>query len=121
MKKVAATSGQSVSFAVFFLVEEIAPVGNWAGRERVLNFLSRPPSAILALSGQVLSLERVRKEKNTANPPRCKKNMHASEYFFSRSFRPSRREKLKNSRPRKVFATCRRATASLVSENKNAG
>jgi hypothetical protein len=31
-------------------VEEIAREGNWAGRDMVLNFLSRPPSAILALS-----------------------------------------------------------------------
>jgi hypothetical protein len=54
MKKVAATRGQSVSFAVFFFVEEIAPVGNWAGRDKVLNFLSRPPSAILALSSLVV-------------------------------------------------------------------
>jgi hypothetical protein len=54
MKKVAATSGQSVSFAVFFFVAEIAPEGNWAGRERVLNFLSRPPSAILVLSSRSL-------------------------------------------------------------------
>jgi len=50
MKNVAATSGQTVSFATFFLVEEIAREGNWAGRVMVLNFLSRPPSAILALS-----------------------------------------------------------------------
>jgi hypothetical protein len=54
MKKVAATRGQSVSLAVFFFVEEIAPVGNRAGRERVLNFLSRPPSATLALSSCLL-------------------------------------------------------------------
>jgi hypothetical protein len=50
MKKVAATRGQRVSFAVLFLVEGIAPAGNWAGRDNVLNFLSRPPSATLALS-----------------------------------------------------------------------
>src|ERR1700732_1793771 len=42
MKKVAATSGQSVSLAVR-RVGEIARVGNWAGRETVLNLLSRPP------------------------------------------------------------------------------
>jgi hypothetical protein len=49
MKNVAATSGQSVSFA-FLFVEVTARAGNWAGRDKVLNFLSRPPSAILALS-----------------------------------------------------------------------
>src|ERR1700683_1163357 len=42
MKKVAATSGQSVSLAVR-LVWGIARVGNWAGRDTVLNLLSRPP------------------------------------------------------------------------------
>src|SRR5580704_2874337 len=42
VKKVAATNGQRVSFAVR-LVGEIARVGNWAGRDIVLNLLSRPP------------------------------------------------------------------------------
>jgi hypothetical protein len=37
-----------VSFA-FLFVEVTARAGNWAGRDKVLNFLSRPPSAILAL------------------------------------------------------------------------
>jgi len=49
MKKVAATSGQSVSFATL-LVEGSAREGNWAGRDIVLNLLSRPPKATLALS-----------------------------------------------------------------------
>src|SRR5580704_8320925 len=49
IKNVAATSGQSVSFA-FLFVEVTARAGNWAGRDKVLNFLSRPPSATLALS-----------------------------------------------------------------------
>src|SRR5215470_9443026 len=49
MKKVAATSGQRVSFAAF-LVEGSARVGNWAGRDKVLNLLSRPPKATSALS-----------------------------------------------------------------------
>src|SRR5271169_3081794 len=49
MKNVAATSGQSVSFA-FLFVEVTARAGNWAGRDKVLNFLSRPPSPILAFS-----------------------------------------------------------------------
>src|ERR1700684_652346 len=51
MKKVAATSGQSVSLAVR-LAWGIARVGNWAGRDTVLNLLSRPPySDSRALSG----------------------------------------------------------------------
>src|SRR5229473_105648 len=49
MKKVAATRGQSVSFPTL-LVEGIAREGNWAGRDKVLNCLSRPPKAFLALS-----------------------------------------------------------------------
>src|SRR5271156_5108385 len=44
MKKEADTRGQSVNFADFF-GEAIARVGNWAGRDKVLNFLSRPPSS----------------------------------------------------------------------------
>jgi hypothetical protein len=43
MKNVAATNGQSVSFAVLFLVVEIAWEGNWAGTDMLLNFYSRPP------------------------------------------------------------------------------
>jgi hypothetical protein len=51
MKNVAATSGHSVSLAER-LVGEIARVGNWAGRDTVLNLLSRPPySDPRALSG----------------------------------------------------------------------
>src|ERR1700690_3074925 len=49
MKNVAATRGQSVSLA-FLLVVGSAREGDWAGRDKVLNFLSRPPSATLALS-----------------------------------------------------------------------
>src|ERR1700728_2663036 len=47
--KVSATSGQSVSLAVR-LVWGIARVGNWAGRDTVLNLLSRPPSQRPSLS-----------------------------------------------------------------------
>src|ERR1700722_13159399 len=43
MKNVAATKGHRVNFADF-LGEAIAREGNWAGRDNVLNFLSRPPS-----------------------------------------------------------------------------
>jgi hypothetical protein len=56
MKKVAATRGHKVNFADFF-GEAIAREGNWAGRDKVLNFLSRPPSAILALSQQLTRSE----------------------------------------------------------------
>ena len=43
MKKVAATSGQSVSFATLFFAVEIAGEGSWAGSDKELNFYSRPP------------------------------------------------------------------------------
>jgi len=38
MKNVAATRGQSVSFATRFFLVEIACVGYWVGRDRELNF-----------------------------------------------------------------------------------
>jgi hypothetical protein len=46
MKKVAATSGQSVSLATLFFAVEIAGEGNWAGTDMELNFYSRPPKRI---------------------------------------------------------------------------
>jgi hypothetical protein len=45
---VAATKGQSVNFAALFLELEIAWEGIWAGRDKVLNFFSRPPKVTLA-------------------------------------------------------------------------
>jgi hypothetical protein len=43
MKNIAATSGQRVNLAVLFLVVEIVLAGSWAGRDKELNFYSRPP------------------------------------------------------------------------------
>jgi hypothetical protein len=43
MKNVAATSGQNVSFATPLLAVEIARAGIWTGRDKELNFYSRPP------------------------------------------------------------------------------
>jgi hypothetical protein len=42
MKKVAATSGQSVSLAALFLAVEMAREGSWVGRDIELNFYSCP-------------------------------------------------------------------------------
>src|SRR5215469_12341181 len=83
MKNVAATRGQTVSFATFFLGEEIAREGNWAGREIVLNFLSRPPSAILALS-LPREVERVRllQLKDTKFHARCKRKCASGSKIF---------------------------------------
>src|SRR5467141_1594491 len=44
MKNVAATSGQRVNLAILFLVVEIVLAGSWAGRDKELNFCSRPPN-----------------------------------------------------------------------------
>jgi hypothetical protein len=46
MKKVAATSGQSVSLAIRFLAVGIALDGYCAGSDKELNFYSRPPKRI---------------------------------------------------------------------------
>jgi hypothetical protein len=43
MKNVAATNGQSVSFAVLFFGVENTWEGIWAGTDMLLNFYSRPP------------------------------------------------------------------------------
>jgi hypothetical protein len=56
MKNVAATSGQSVSFATRFFLVEMACAGYWVGRDRELNFYF--PSSkrhSLSLSGEASS------------------------------------------------------------------
>jgi hypothetical protein len=45
MKNVAATNGQSVSFAVLFFGVESTWEGIWAGTDMLLNFYDRPPEA----------------------------------------------------------------------------
>jgi hypothetical protein len=45
MKNVAATSGQSVSFAALFFCAESTWEGIWAGTDMLLNFYFRPPLA----------------------------------------------------------------------------
>jgi hypothetical protein len=46
MKNVAATSGQSVSFAGFFLAVEMTREGKLAGTDMLLNLYRRPPKRI---------------------------------------------------------------------------
>src|SRR5271168_4524083 len=85
IKNVAATSGQSVSFA-FLFVKVTARAGNWAGRDKVLNFLSRPPSATLALSQQKMpgaSLHYAEYGYSTSMQEKCAKNQR----FFRRDAR----------------------------------
>jgi len=45
MKNVAATNGQSVSFAALFFGVESIWEGTWAGTDMLLNFYDRPPWA----------------------------------------------------------------------------
>ena len=49
MKNVAATNGQSVSFAALVFGVEITREGIWAGTDMLLNFYDRPPQAQFAL------------------------------------------------------------------------
>ena len=49
MKNVAATNGQSVSFAALVFGLEITWEGIWAGTDMLLNFYDRPPQAQFAL------------------------------------------------------------------------
>jgi hypothetical protein len=49
MKNVAATNGQSVSFAALVFGLEITWEGIWAGTDMLLNLYSRPPWAKFAL------------------------------------------------------------------------
>src|SRR5215475_15471153 len=49
MKNVAATNGQSVSFAALFFGDESTWEGIWAGTDMLLNFYDRPPRAQFAL------------------------------------------------------------------------
>jgi hypothetical protein len=46
IKNVAATRGQSVSFADFFLAAETIREGKWAGTDMLLNLYRRPPERI---------------------------------------------------------------------------
>src|SRR5271167_1359911 len=78
MKKVAATSGQSVSFADFLFVWEITRGRAVAGSETVLNLCR----FLLERSHSGPSPERVRTEENTDIVRACKKNIDIRERFF---------------------------------------
>src|SRR5882672_12259218 len=78
MKNVAATSGQSVSLAILFLVVVMELAGSWAGRDKELNsylvLLSDPRSRC---HGEANS-----HPKNTRLAPACNNKMHSNENFF---------------------------------------
>src|SRR5690242_19591846 len=78
MKKVAATRGQSVSFATLFLVIGIALEGNCAGTDIELNSYSCPPKrSSLSRCGEASS-----QVKNTRAVSACKRKMHTRQNFF---------------------------------------
>src|ERR1700686_1399283 len=97
MKKVAATSGQSVSLAALVFALGITRVGSGAGSDNVLNFYSRSSSneCSLALNGATSQ------SKNTSFVLRCKNKMRLAESFLGAtetpvtrlSFRPMPRTK----------------------------
>src|SRR6266478_4135586 len=77
MKNVAATSGQSVSFAALFLVVGMTREGSWVGSDKELNFYSRPPKGTRSRRcGRVSS-----HSQHTRVVPACKKKMHPDEIF----------------------------------------
>src|SRR5579859_2450500 len=78
MKKVAATRGQSVSFATLFLVIGMAWEGNCAGTDIELNSYSRPPKrSSLSRCGEASS-----QVKNTRVVSSSKRKMHARQNFL---------------------------------------
>src|SRR5205807_5314022 len=78
IKKVAATRGQSVSFATLFLVMWIAREGNCAGTDMELNSYSCPPErSSLSRCGEASS-----QVQNTRVFPACKRKMHLGFNFF---------------------------------------
>jgi hypothetical protein len=81
MKKVAATSGQSVNLAMDFLAVGNAREGYWAGSDKELNLYSRPPQrSSLARCGEASS-----QSQNTRVLSACKRKMSPNENIFSNS------------------------------------
>src|SRR4029077_5909632 len=78
MKKVAATSGQSVSLAALVFALGITRVGSGAGSDNVLNFYSRSSSNECSL----LKNGATSQSKNTSFVLRCKKKMHRRKTFL---------------------------------------
>ena len=78
MKNVAATNGQSVSFAVLFFGGESTWEGAWAGTDMLLNFYDRPPWAPFArdAAGKANALL-----KNTGSAPARNKKMRRAWNF----------------------------------------
>jgi len=78
MKKVAATRGQSVSFATFFLVVGMALEQSCVGTDIELNSYSRPPKrSSLSLCGEARS-----QVQDTGAVSACNRKMLAGENFL---------------------------------------
>jgi hypothetical protein len=77
MKNVAATNGQSVSFAALFFGVESTWEGIWAGTDMLLNSYDRPPKRNLFSSPSRLvkaKPEQMRREMIQGLHPRATKN-----------------------------------------------
>jgi len=77
MKNVAATNGQSVSFAALFLGVESTWEGIWAGTDMLLNSYVRPPKRnLFSLSSRLVKAkpEQMRREMIQGLHPRATKN-----------------------------------------------
>src|ERR1700730_4713967 len=77
MKNVAATSGQSVSFATRVFLVETACAGYWVGRDRELNFYFSSSD-----THSRAAVKRVRISKNTRVVSACKKNLRLEQIIF---------------------------------------
>src|SRR6267378_2892787 len=77
MKNVAATSGQRVNLAILFLAVVMELAGSWAGRDKELNFYSRPPNDPRSRCHGEESSD----PKNTRLAPACNNKMHSNENF----------------------------------------
>jgi hypothetical protein len=87
MKKVAATSGQSVSLATLFFAVGIAREGSWAGSDIELNFYSRPPNrnslAPVTVLRSPLKMKRVAFEGYKTRHCMQEENAPERKYFLS--------------------------------------
>jgi hypothetical protein len=82
IKKVAATRGQSVSLADFFLADEMTREGKLAGTDMLLNLYRRPPERNSSPAVRECFANSLL--KNTVSASACNKKMHCGEYFLKR-------------------------------------
>jgi hypothetical protein len=90
MKKVAATSGQSVSFATLFFVAEIVPEGIWAGSDMELNFYSRSSLSKSHSNFALSPRKRTRIWRIQESVLHARRKCIELQNFFAKTFRHSR-------------------------------